>query len=394
MLQVTLLPAFDAQGYNRITSTAHSNQPNVPVISSFIPKVLAAGQGHRCAESSAGKSGTLAACKVPEDAVTDQTDAGKVPCSDSTYRPDSSTPQPQLWADVRPGQNHAATQPAGQLISAKRPATEDRACPAPKLSLSWREQLIRPLYPELRPASAQSQPSSSKPDQALTDSQGHKPAAERIPAFRGVPTHQCSASAEAGAGRCAGAKLARGRAWASELYKGLQAKDFLLPGELSGLRSRASGALSPRQRQPAAAVADAEDPQRLLPHGLAQHVERHAKQVRSSKGEGSIPRPKGLNRPSRLSGQQKENYHPASQGGQPQVATQRRAARSAQKLPSAAHRAPGVLSKEAQGQQHCTRVSSPRHDADTPRSGTHSMYPNLRQGLCGAHMPHETAKHA
>ena len=385
------MPAFDAQCYKATMSTARDRQHSAPSCGSFMPAALAAGHGHRYAGSSAGNSGSLAGRKVPEYAVTDQTDAVVVPYSDSTHCLDSSTPARQLWADVRPGQSYAAAQPAWHLISANRPATEGVACPAPKHALSWRQQLIRPLYPELRPASAQSQPSSSKLDQAQTDIQAHKPAAEHIPAFRGVSPHQCSASAEAAGGGCAGAKLARGRAWAAQLYEGRQAEDF--PGELSGPRSRVSGALSPRQRQPAAAVADAEGPQRVFPHGLAQHVERYAKEVRSSKGEGSITRPNGLNRPSRLSGQQKENHHPASPGGQPQAATQRRAAGSAQKLPSAAHRAPSVIVKEAQGWQHRTRVSSPRHHADTPRSGTHSIYPDLRQGLCGAHVPHGTAGH-
>ena len=295
-------------------STARDRQHSAPSCGSFMPAALAAGHGHRCAVSSAGKSGTLAACKVPEDAVTDQADAVVVPCSNSMYCPDSSTPAPQLWADVRPGQDHEATQPAGQLISAKRTAAEDRACPAPKLSLSWRQQLIRPLYPELRPASAQSQPSSSKPDQVLTDIQGHKPAAEHIPAFRGVAPHQCSASAEAAGGGCAGAKLARGHTWAAELYEGLQAKDCFLSGKFSP-QSGASGTMSPRQRQAAAALTDADDSQKMESHSLAQRIQRCAKQAPSSKGAGNTPRSNALNRPSRLSGQQKENYHPAMPRG-------------------------------------------------------------------------------
>ena len=270
-------------------------------------------------------------------------------------------------------------------MSADTPATEGVARPAPKQSLSWRQQLIRPLYPELRPASARDQPSFSKPDQALTDIQGHKPAADHIPAFRGVIPHQCSASAEAAAGGCAGGKLARGRAWAAELSEDLQAKECFLPKK-SSPQSGASGTKSPRQRQPAAALADADGSQKMGSHSLAQHMQRYAKQAPSSKGAGATPRPYGLNRPSRLSGQQKENHCPASQGAQPQAVAQRRATGSAQKMLSAAHRAPG--------QQHCTRVSSPCHHADTPRSGTHSIYLDLRQGLRGAHMPHKTAEHA
>ena len=323
-------------------STARDRQHSAPSCGSFMPAALAAGHGHRCAVSSAGKSGTLAACKVPEDAVTDQADAVVVPCSNSMYCPDSSTPAPQLWADVRPGQDHEATQPAGQLISAKRTAAEDRACPAPKLSLSWRQQLIRPLYPELRPASAQSQPSSSKPDQVLTDIQGHKapqqstfqlsevwPLTSAAPALRpqevGV---QAPSWPEATLGRLSFTRVCR-----------LRTASYL--GKFSP-QSGASGTMSPRQRQAAAALADADDSQKMESHSLAQRIQqRYAKQAPSSKGAGNTSRSNALNGPSRLSGQQKENYHPACQGGQPQAATQRRAAGSAQKLPSsAAHRAP------------------------------------------------------
>ena len=381
------MPAHNAQRYEGIRSTAHSKQPFAPAISSFTTEALAASQGHRCAGSSANNSGTLAACKVPEDAVTNQTDAVVTPCSDAPYCHASITPPPQLWADVRPGHTFAAAQPAMHLISTNRAAIKGSACHAPKQPLTWRQQLVRPLYPELRPASAQNQPSTSKPDQPQTGIQAHKPAAEHIPAFRGEAPHRCSASAEAISDGCAGGKLARGRAWAAELYEGLHAKGCFPPG-ISGLRSVASELLSPRQKQLAAAVADAEGTQRIGPHGLAQHVQRYAKLVRSSKGEGSLSRPQGLNRPSRLSGPQKENYHPVSQGRQLQAGPQRRAVDSAQKLPCAAPRAPGALRKEAVGQQSHdgARVSSPRHHAGTPRSATQSVYPDLRQGLRGAHM--------
>ena len=365
-------------------STAENKQHAAPASSSKMPEALAAGHGHRCAGSSIGNIGTLATCKVSEDAVTDQTAAGVVRCRGNTYCPDSSTPPLQLWAGVRPGHINAAAQPAGPLITTTRLAAEGGACPGPKQPLSWRQQLIQPLYPELRPASAQGRPGTSKSDQAQTLIQAHKRSAEGIPAFRGAAPHQCSASTEAAADGCAGAKLPRGRAWAAELYEGLQAKDCFKSGT-SGPPSGASGTMSPPQRQSAAAVADAKATQKKGSPGLAQCIQLNVKQARSSKGKGSTQRPKGLSRPPRLSRQQKENCHTAGPGSQLQAATQRGAAGSAPRVPSAADRAKACC-KEALSQQHSARLSSPRHHPAMPRSATHSPYPDLLRGIAGAHV--------
>ena len=392
MLQVTLLPALEAQRYEGIMSTAE-NKPHFATAScSFMPEALVAGHSHRCAGSSTSNTGAPPVYEMFKDAVTDWTCAAMAPCSRSANCPDSSMSPLQLWRDIAQGHTNAAVPTAGHPVSTSRPANQGSACHASSQPLSWRQQLIRPLYPELRPTSAQNGPPTSEPDPSQTHVQAYKPASERIPAFRGGAAHQCSVSAEAAADGRTGAKLGRRRAWAAELHKGLQASDPFLPGKVAGPTSGASGTLSPRQKQPAMAVADAEGSQRAGPPGLARHAQRHAKPACSSKDEGSIQRLNGLNRPSRLSGQQKENCHPASQRSQPQAATQRRTAGSAQKLSSAAQGAPRAHCKEAPGQQHGTRGSPPRQHADTPRSTTHSMYSDLRRGIRGAHMPLKLAE--